>query len=68
MNLISNDAGKFEDLAIYLHYLWHAIFEASVILALMIWQIGASALFGFGTLLLLMPLQVTTYHHARYIA
>ncbi|UJR17739.1 hypothetical protein I4U23_004637 [Adineta vaga] len=57
VNLISNDASKFEDLSLVLHQLWSAPLEA-IISFIFIWnQIGVPTLFGYGILLLLVPLQ-----------
>ncbi|CAF1231508.1 unnamed protein product [Adineta ricciae] len=58
VNLISNDVGKFEELSISIHQIWAAPLEA-IIVFILIWnQIGLPVLFGYGVLLILVPLQL----------
>ena len=58
INLVANDAGKFEELSIYLHYLWEAPLEAALVFGLIWWRIGVPTLFGYAVLVLLVPLQL----------
>ena len=58
INLISNDAGKFDELNIDIHHLWFAPIEATIVFGLIWNEIGVPTLFGYGVLLLLAPLQM----------
>ena len=58
INLISNDASKFEELNINIHHIWAAPFEACIVFGLIWNEIGVPTLFGYGVLLLLVPLQI----------
>ncbi|CAF4078806.1 unnamed protein product, partial [Adineta steineri] len=58
VNLISNDVGKFEELSISIHQIWAAPLEAIIVFVLIWKQIGLATLFGYGVLLLLVPLQL----------
>lgn len=58
INLIANDAGKFEELSISLHQIWAAPLEAIIVFVLIWLNIGIPALFGYCFLLLLVPLQL----------
>ncbi|CAF1122210.1 unnamed protein product [Adineta steineri] len=58
INLISNDVSKFEELFTIIHFMWAAPLEA-IIVFIIIWkQIGIPTLFGYGVLLLSVPLQL----------
>jgi ATP-binding cassette subfamily C (CFTR/MRP) protein 4 len=57
INLISNDASKFEEITIFTHLMWRAVLEALIIFGLIWNEIGISTLFGYSVLLLLIPLQ-----------
>ncbi|CAF1620969.1 unnamed protein product, partial [Adineta ricciae] len=58
VNLISNDVGKFEELSVSIHLLWAAPLEAMIVFVLIWFEIGLPTLFGYGVLLLLVPLQL----------
>ncbi|CAF4657588.1 unnamed protein product, partial [Rotaria sp. Silwood2] len=58
INLISNDVSKFEELSITMHYIWAAPLEAIVVFGLIWNEIAIPTLFGYGVLLLLVPLQL----------
>lgn len=58
INLVANDASKFEELSVYMHYLWEAPLEALLVFGFIWWHIGASTLFGYTALVLLVPLQL----------
>ena len=58
INLISNDVSKFEELSIIIHHIWAAPLEAIIVFGLIWNEIGIPTLFGYGVLLLLIPLQL----------
>lgn len=60
INLLANDARKFEDLWAHIHFLWGAPLEGIIIFGLLCWIIGIiPALLAFTLLLLvIVPLQV----------
>jgi ATP-binding cassette subfamily C (CFTR/MRP) protein 4 len=63
INLISNDIRKFEELSKPFHLTWVTPMEALIIFALIWNQIGIPTLFGYGVLLLLIPLQIFFSKH-----
>ncbi|CAF1681141.1 unnamed protein product, partial [Adineta ricciae] len=59
INLVANDASKFEEFCQYMHYLWEAPLQALIAFGLIWWSVGIlPTLFGYGVLLLLIPLQL----------
>ncbi|CAF3711873.1 unnamed protein product [Rotaria sp. Silwood1] len=58
INLVANDAGKLEELSMFMHALVLVPVEAIVTFGLVWWNIGLPTLFGYGILLLLAPLQL----------
>lgn len=59
INLVANDTSKFEEFCQYMHYLWEAPVQAAIAFGLIWWSIGfLPTLFGYGVLLLLIPLQL----------
>lgn len=58
INLISNDAGKLDEMCTYFHFLWMAPAEALVVFGLIWWNIGVPTLFGYAILVLLIPIQL----------
>ncbi|CAF3349787.1 unnamed protein product [Rotaria socialis] len=58
INLVANDASKFEELSIFIHYLWEAPLESLLIFGLIWWNIGLPTLFGYTVLFLLVPVQL----------
>ncbi|CAF1191662.1 unnamed protein product [Rotaria sp. Silwood1] len=58
INLISNDVSKFEELSINVHHMWAAPLEAIIVFGLIWNEIGIPTLFGYGVLILLVPLQL----------
>ncbi|CAF2902537.1 unnamed protein product [Rotaria sp. Silwood2] len=58
INLISNDVSKFEELSLSIHHIWAAPLEAFIVFGLIWNEIGIPTLFGYGVLLLLVPLQL----------
>ncbi|KAG5679349.1 hypothetical protein PVAND_008920 [Polypedilum vanderplanki] len=57
VNLLSNDVGRFELIAMFVHYLWVGPIETIVIGVLMYMEIGISAIAGILFLLLFIPFQ-----------
>jgi ATP-binding cassette subfamily C (CFTR/MRP) protein 4 len=58
INLVANDASKFEELSIYMHGLMLAPLQALVTFGLIWWNIGLPTLFGYAILILLVPIQL----------
>ncbi|CAF4182595.1 unnamed protein product [Rotaria sp. Silwood2] len=58
INLVANDASKFEEMASYFHYIWFAPIEALIMFGLIWWSIGLPTLFGYAILVLLVPTQL----------
>uniref|UniRef100_A0A672S3A0 Cystic fibrosis transmembrane conductance regulator n=1 Tax=Sinocyclocheilus grahami TaxID=75366 RepID=A0A672S3A0_SINGR len=57
VNLLSNDVNKFDEVTIFLHYLWVGPLQAAAVIGLLWQEIGASCLAGMAVLIFLMPLQ-----------
>nr|XP_019960169.1 PREDICTED: multidrug resistance-associated protein 4-like [Paralichthys olivaceus] len=57
VNLLSNDVKMFDDLTIFLHFLWVGPLQAAVVVGLLWLEIGPSCLAGMVVLLFLMPMQ-----------
>ncbi|XP_037318655.1 ATP-binding cassette sub-family C member 4-like isoform X2 [Pungitius pungitius] len=57
VNLLSNDVNKFDDVTIFLHFLWVGPLQAAVVVGLLWVEIGPSCLAGMVVLMFLMPLQ-----------
>ncbi|XP_078513731.1 ATP-binding cassette sub-family C member 4 [Lissotriton helveticus] len=57
VNLLSNDVNKFDQVTIFLHFLWAGPLQAIAVTALLWMEIGPSCLAGMGVLIILMPLQ-----------
>jgi ABC-type transport system involved in cytochrome bd biosynthesis fused ATPase/permease subunit len=58
INLVANDAGKFEELSILMHGVVMVPLEALVTFGLVWWNIGLPTLFGYAVLILLVPIQL----------
>ncbi|CAF0833288.1 unnamed protein product [Rotaria sordida] len=58
INLVANDAGKFEELSLYVHMLVLVPLEVLTIFGLIWWNIGLPTLFGYAVLILLVPIQL----------
>ena len=59
INLISNDVQRFEEAAVFFHYLWEALLEAALILVLLSFQLTfVSGLAGVGMTVLAIPVQL----------
>ncbi|KAM6893207.1 ATP-binding cassette sub-family C member 4 [Lycodopsis pacificus] len=57
VNLLSNDVNKFDDVTIFLHFLWVGPLQAAAVVGLLWVEIGPSCLAGMGVLMFLMPVQ-----------
>ncbi|XP_041115614.1 multidrug resistance-associated protein 4 isoform X1 [Polyodon spathula] len=57
VNLLSNDVNKFDEVTIFLHFLWIGPLQAAAVTALLWQEIGPSCLAGMTVLVFLMPLQ-----------
>ena len=58
INLVANDAGKFEELSLFVYALAWVPLEAVVTFGLLWWNIGLPTLFGYTVLILLVPIQL----------
>jgi ATP-binding cassette subfamily C (CFTR/MRP) protein 4 len=58
INLVANDAGKFEELSINSHGFMYALVETCATFGLVWWYIGLPTLFGYAVLILIVPLQL----------
>ncbi|CAF3273130.1 unnamed protein product [Rotaria sp. Silwood2] len=67
INLVANDVGKFEQLSSFVHTLVLVPLEALVTFGFLWWYIGLPTLFGYGVLILLVPIQfVFSRQFSRY--
>ncbi|XP_046887532.1 ATP-binding cassette sub-family C member 4-like [Hypomesus transpacificus] len=57
VNLLSNDVNKFDEVTIFLHFLWVGPLQAAAVIWLLWGEIGPSCLAGMALLVFLMPLQ-----------
>ncbi|XP_027711485.1 multidrug resistance-associated protein 4 [Vombatus ursinus] len=57
VNLLSNDVNKFDQVTVFLHFLWAGPIQAIAVTALLWLEIGVSCLAGMAVLLILLPLQ-----------
>ncbi|MEQ2168223.1 Multidrug resistance-associated protein 4, partial [Goodea atripinnis] len=57
VNLLSNDVNKFDEVTIFLHYLWVGPLQAAAVVGLLWGEIGPSCLAGMVVLLFLLPTQ-----------
>ncbi|XP_031814417.1 multidrug resistance-associated protein 4 [Sarcophilus harrisii] len=57
VNLLSNDVNKFDQVTIFLHFLWAGPIQAIAVTVLLWLEIGVSCLAGMAVLLILLPLQ-----------
>ncbi|XP_019724109.1 ATP-binding cassette sub-family C member 4 isoform X2 [Hippocampus comes] len=57
VNLLSNDVNKFDDLTVFLHFLWVGPLQAAAVVGLLWLEIGPSCLAGMVVLMFLMPTQ-----------
>uniref|UniRef100_A0A8C7YAV4 Multidrug resistance-associated protein 4 n=1 Tax=Oryzias sinensis TaxID=183150 RepID=A0A8C7YAV4_9TELE len=59
VNLLSNDVAKFDEVTLYLHFLWLGPLQGIIVTVLLLYAIGPSCLAGMAVLLILMPIQTT---------
>ncbi|XP_017288290.1 multidrug resistance-associated protein 4 [Kryptolebias marmoratus] len=57
VNLLSNDVNRFDEVTIFLHFLWVGPLQAAAVVGLLWEEIGPSCLAGMAVLLFLMPTQ-----------
>ncbi|XP_014028862.1 ATP-binding cassette sub-family C member 4 [Salmo salar] len=57
VNLLSNDVNKFDEVTIFLHFLWVGPLQAAAVMVLLWYEIGPSCLAGMAVLVFLMPIQ-----------
>ncbi|KAM4711152.1 ATP-binding cassette sub-family C member 4-like isoform 2-T2 [Anableps anableps] len=57
VNILSNDVNKFDEVTIFLHFLWVGPLQAAAVVGLLWDEIGPSCLAGMVVLLFLMPTQ-----------
>ncbi|XP_057686609.1 multidrug resistance-associated protein 4 [Corythoichthys intestinalis] len=57
VNLLSNDVNKFDEVTIFLHFLWVGPLQAATVVGLLWLEIGPSCLAGMVVLMFLMPVQ-----------
>uniref|UniRef100_A0A7M4G370 Multidrug resistance-associated protein 4 n=1 Tax=Crocodylus porosus TaxID=8502 RepID=A0A7M4G370_CROPO len=57
VNLLSNDVNKFDQVTIFLHFLWAGPLQAIAVTVLLWIEIGPSCLAGMAVLIILLPLQ-----------
>ncbi|XP_028427666.1 ATP-binding cassette sub-family C member 4 [Perca flavescens] len=57
VNLLSNDVNKFDDVTIFLHFLWVGPLQAAAVVGVLWAEIGPSCLAGMVILMFLMPTQ-----------
>ncbi|KAI5269184.1 Multidrug Resistance-Associated Protein 4 [Manis pentadactyla] len=57
VNLLSNDVNKFDQVTIFLHFLWAGPLQAIAVTALLWMEIGISCLAGMAVIIILLPLQ-----------
>ncbi|XP_059935774.1 ATP-binding cassette sub-family C member 4 isoform X2 [Mesoplodon densirostris] len=57
VNLLSNDVNRFDQVTIFLHFLWAGPLQAIAVTILLWMEIGISCLAGMAVLIILLPLQ-----------
>ncbi|XP_032908320.1 ATP-binding cassette sub-family C member 4 [Catharus ustulatus] len=57
VNLLSNDVNKFDQVTIFLHFLWAGPLQAIAVTVLLWMEIGPSCLAGMAVLIILLPVQ-----------
>ncbi|NWH91829.1 MRP4 protein, partial [Aegithalos caudatus] len=57
VNLLSNDVNKFDQVTIFLHFLWAGPLQAIAVTVLLWMKIGPSCLAGMAVLIILLPVQ-----------
>ncbi|KAM3862000.1 ATP-binding cassette sub-family C member 4-like [Diretmus argenteus] len=62
VNLLSNDVNKFDEVTLFLHFLWVGPLQAAAVMLLLLYVIGPSCLAGMAVLIILMPVQTMFGH------
>ncbi|KAM4609455.1 ATP-binding cassette sub-family C member 4-like [Polymixia lowei] len=62
VNLLSNDVNKFDEVTLFLHFLWVGPLQAAAVVLLLLYMIGPSCLAGMAVLAILMPVQTMFGH------
>ncbi|XP_053732526.1 ATP-binding cassette sub-family C member 4-like isoform X2 [Synchiropus splendidus] len=57
VNLLSNDVNRFDEVTLYLHFLWIGPIQATSVIVLLLYEIGPSCLAGMSIFLVLLPVQ-----------
>ncbi|TKS67158.1 Multidrug resistance-associated protein 4 [Collichthys lucidus] len=57
VNLLSNDVNKFDEVTLYLHFLWIGPLQAVTVIVLLMYAIGPSCLAGMAVFFIMMPVQ-----------
>uniref|UniRef100_A0A3B4FVI5 ATP binding cassette subfamily C member 4 n=1 Tax=Pundamilia nyererei TaxID=303518 RepID=A0A3B4FVI5_9CICH len=57
VNLLSNDVNKFDEVTLYLHFLWIGPLQAVSVIILLLYAIGPSCLAGMAVFFFMMPVQ-----------
>uniref|UniRef100_A0A668ANY5 Multidrug resistance-associated protein 4 n=1 Tax=Myripristis murdjan TaxID=586833 RepID=A0A668ANY5_9TELE len=57
VNLLSNDVNRFDEVTLYLHFLWVGPLQAAAVILLLLYVIGPSCLAGMTVLVILMAVQ-----------
>ena len=63
--MMSTDSSKVDLFAGYIHFLWSAIEQVIIAIALLIRAIGPPALAGFGVILIMFPIQGLVMAHLQ---
>ncbi|XP_031714239.1 multidrug resistance-associated protein 4-like [Anarrhichthys ocellatus] len=62
VNLLSNDVNKFDEVTLYLHFLWIGPIQVVAVILLLMYAIGPSCLAGMAVFFILMPVQTMFGH------
>ncbi|XP_042350397.1 ATP-binding cassette sub-family C member 4-like [Plectropomus leopardus] len=57
VNLLSNDVNKFDEVTLYLHFLWISPLQAATVMLLLMYVIGPSCFAGMAVFFILIPVQ-----------
>ncbi|XP_038157102.1 multidrug resistance-associated protein 4-like isoform X2 [Cyprinodon tularosa] len=57
VNLLSNDVNRFDEVTLYLHFIWVGPLQAVSVILLLLYVIGPSCLAGMSVLFILLPVQ-----------
>lgn len=65
---MSNDVNRFDNVVLFLHYLWVGPLQAITVTIILLFVLGPSCLMGLAVLILFVPLQskgCVPYHHKQ---